>query len=210
MKKTHESLYNLIANENRDESVVLAINLLENKEITIKELYENVLSASLYNIVCNDGDKECIWREHIRSAIVRTIMECTTPYIINEKKPNNGLKVIVVCPSEEYHEIGAKMVHDFFELAGYQSIFVGANTPLDEIVSSVHFVKPDYLALSVTNYYNLVKAKRIVEAVKNELPSITVLAGGQAMNYENALKAVSADIHLSTLDDILKFKGDVK
>lgn len=73
---------------------------------------------------------------------------------------------------------------------------------------SVGFVKPDYLALSITNYYNLLKAKRIVEAVKKAFPNIIVLAGGQAMNYEGALEAVLADVHLKSLDDIISLKGE--
>lgn len=118
MKKIYKELYDSVTALKRDESILMAVALLAKNEITIKELYEDILGASLRSIICDEGDKECIWREHVRSAIVRTIIECTTPYIISQKKASNGLKVIVVCPSEEYHEIGAKMVHDFFELEG--------------------------------------------------------------------------------------------
>lgn len=35
----------------------------------------------------------------------------------------------VLCPPEEYHDLEARMVADFFTIAGFDTIYVGGNTP---------------------------------------------------------------------------------
>ena len=62
------------------------MELLENKEISIIELYENVLTMALYDIDCQEGDIECIWKEHVQTSIVRTIVELVYPYVLKEKE----------------------------------------------------------------------------------------------------------------------------
>jgi len=202
--KNKVKLRDLIHNENRNEAVKLAIHMLESKEITIVDLYEQVLAKTLQEIDCQEGDRECIWKEHIETAIVRTITEVAYPFIIQEieKLEPKNKRVVVLCPTEEYHEIGAKMAHDFFLLAGYDSIFIGANTPKEVALDAVTFLKPDYLAISVTNMYNVVNAKRIVETVKSINPTIKILTGGVAFMNERALESVQSDAHLTTFSSI--------
>lgn len=191
-----------ILQEDREKAVEIAIDLLESGT-SVLDLYNESRDA-LYSIECKEGDKHCIWREHIKTAIVRTIIEVSFPYVLKEAKTvdKKHKTVLVVCPPEEYHEIGAKMAHDFFVLSGYQSIFVGANTPLDVILDALEFTKPDYVAISVTNYYNIIKAKEIIQAIKDKNPNTTVLAGGQAFDHKDAFETVEADIHLKDFEGI--------
>lgn len=209
MNKNRKKLVELIHNENRNDAVLLAIQMLETKEISIVELYEEVLAKTLQEIDCQEGDRECIWKEHIETAIVRTITEVAYPFIIKELehiKPKNK-RVVVLCPTEEYHEIGAKMAHDFFLLSGYDSIFIGANTPKEVALDAVTFLKPDYLAISVTNMYNVVNAKRIVDSVKEINPTIRILTGGVAFSNDHALESVQSDAHLTTFESIQKLEA---
>lgn len=204
MNDNQLKLKEFIHNENRNDAVTLALQMLETKEISVIDLYEQVLAKTLQEIDCQEGDRECIWKEHIETAIVRTITEVSYPYIIKELEhvtPKNK-RVIVLCPTEEYHEIGAKMAHDFFLLSGYDSIFIGANTPKEVALDAVTFLKPDYIAISVTNMYNVVNAKKIVESVKQIHPTIKVLAGGVAFYNDHALESIQADAHLTTFASI--------
>lgn len=197
-------LIEFINKQDREKATLLAIKMLEEKEVKIVELYEEVLKKALYQIDCAEEDRECIWKEHIKTAIVRTIIEVTYPYILREKEKVKAKKkhVLVVCPPEEYHEIGAKMVHDYFLLNGYKSSFIGANTPVDVIIDSVLYTKPDFVAISVTNLYNIVNAKKLVERIKNTDKNIKVFAGGQALLKEGSLAAVNADYHLTDFQSI--------
>ncbi|MGD9886488.1 MAG: cobalamin-dependent protein [Bacilli bacterium] len=55
---------------------------------------------------------------------------------------------------------------------------MGANTPKHDILSAVSVFKPDYVAISVTNYYNLVVTKQITKAIKEKDPSVKIIVGG--------------------------------
>jgi methanogenic corrinoid protein MtbC1 len=190
--------------ESRNDAVRLAIRMLQEQEVSVVELYETILAKALQEIDCREGDKECIWKEHIETSIVRTIVENSYPYLIDaiERVPKKQKLVVVLCPEEEYHEIGARMAHDFFLLHGYDAVFIGANTPKDVAMDAVEILKPDYLAISVTNMYNVVHAKRIVQAAKALQPDLRILAGGVAFYNRNALESVGADYHLTSFQSI--------
>lgn len=198
------TLIKLIHDEKRSDAVLLAIEMLETKEVTVVELYEDILAKALQEIDCEEGDKECIWKEHIETAIVRTIIENCYPFIVKELSTvtPKEKRVIILCPEEEYHEIGAKMAHDFFLLYGYDAVFIGANTPKEVALDAVSILQPDYLAISVTNMYNLVRAKQIVQEVKTINPNIKILTGGTAFTSMTALESVQSDYHLSDFDSI--------
>jgi len=208
MNNVKEQILNLIRNENKSEAFIYSQNALKEKKLTIRELYEDVLRNALYEIDCLENDAECIWKEHVKSAIVRSIIEGSYTYVLEESKlvKKRNKKVLVVCPVEEYHEIGAKMAHDYFLLTGFDATFIGANTPLDVILNAVTYTKPDYLAISVTNYYNIINAKRIIEKVKSVKENIVILGGGQAFGSQDALDTCKVDIHIKTFDDIQGIK----
>lgn len=205
--KIYETLKKHLDDGNLEQSVLYSIDVIKNKRISIVDLYQDVLAKILNDISCDQSDEECIWYEHQRTAIVRNIVDALFPYLIEEKAASINQKVLVVCPSEEYHEIGAKMAADFFYLLGYETTFVGANTPLENIVSAVKMISPDYLAISVTNYYNIVSAKKIIESLRNINPNLKILAGGQAFLIEGAGDIVGVDQLVFSFDDIKALEG---
>jgi methanogenic corrinoid protein MtbC1 len=197
---------NLIKEEKRNKSVLLTLEMLEKKEIDIVTLYQDVLAKTLNDIDCDLMKEECIWKEHVKTAIVRTIVEVSYPYVIKEaaQTKRKNKKVVVVCPSEEYHEIGAKMVSDFFYIAGYDTTFVGANTPTDEVKSAMKYIKPDFLAISITDRYNLIKAIQIVKTVKNTHPTLKIIIGGPAVSEEEIRQQIQHDYYLTTYQSIVE------
>ncbi len=210
MNPYYPKFLDLVNHENKDEAMLYVLDLLKEKKIELYDLYDFFLRPVLNEFVCNSEDEEiCIWKEHVRTSIVRTILESTYPYLIEVKKtvkPNNQ-KVVVVCPSEEFHEVGAIIVTNYFTLAGFDAQYIGANTPKGDIVSAVKALKPDYLALSVTNYYNLVVTKQITEQVKGLFPNVKVILGGNAFSKPGALDHLVYDYHLKTKEDIFKLGG---
>jgi methanogenic corrinoid protein MtbC1 len=199
-----------INGEERNKAVLYALELLSKKEITIVSLYQDALSVILHHIDCDLEPEECIWKEHVKSAIVRTIIDASFPFVIEEstkvKKVNK--KILVVCPSEEYHEIGAKMAYNFFLMHGYDAIFIGANTPTAEIISAVKYTNPDYLAISVTDKYNVIKARQVVSSVKEIKEELKILIGGIAFSDESVRNQINHDFYLTDYESIGKM-GDI-
>jgi len=206
----YQNFVTYLDHEEKDQAIQYALSLLSSNELSLEELYLKVLAPSLSNFHCENEDESiCIWKEHARTSIVRTILEATYPYVI-ERKKNIQLKnktIMVFCPSEEYHEIGAIIVAHFLSLAGYDARYIGANTPKNNIVSAVEVLKPDYVAISVTNYYNLVVTKKITDEIKSLYPNVKVIVGGQAFSHPNALAQVNYDYYLSSLIDLSQLEG---
>jgi methanogenic corrinoid protein MtbC1 len=198
--------------QDKEHCVSFVLDKLSKNKIDIVTLYEEILTPSLREQFCRESGAEiCIWEEHVRTSIVRTVIECCYPYLIGERdrlySPGKKGQVIVTCPSEEYHEIGARMVADFFTLCGYDVTFVGANTPREEVFSALAFIKPVFVAISVTNYYNLVVARKMVNRLK-EIRTETdgefkIIVGGVAFQ-DNTSSAgeMGADRLLITFADI--------
>jgi len=201
-----------IEKEDKESAVEYAINLLNEGKIDILTLYRDILSPSLNNMFCNVDEKEiCVWREHVRSSIVRTIIECAYPYVIKERE-KRGIKrknqsAIVVCPQEEYHEIGARMAADFYTLLGFDTVFVGANTPKEDFVSAINVLKPKYVVISVTNYYNIVNAERAIKKLRQKANyDLRIIVGGYAFkSNKEVYKKIGADYLLDTFGEIEEF-----
>lgn len=199
-----------IQKEDREKCVRLVLAALEQKEVDIPTLYEDILRPALTEISADDKPQEIqIWREHVQTSIVRTILECCYPYVIKERDENgqakNGLTVLIICPAEEYHETGARMVTDYFTLCGYNAVFVGGNTPREDFISALDYINPAYVAISVSNYYHTVAAERTIRLIKEKKPDTAILVGGYAFNRNPALyKEIGADYYLSGYSDICK------
>lgn len=209
MDKLYERVLDLIKNEDRENALDLCMKSLENNEISVVELYESILAPALNNIIDeNEGDEEkLIWKEHVRSGIVRTIIECTYPYVLRERNKIGKFKnksVIVMCPKFEDHELGARMVSDFFTILGYKTTFIGSNTPETTILKALETIQPTYVCISVTNYYNLVSTKKTIEKIKNTLDfKAKFVLGGYAFTSDpSLLNKVGGDILLRNFQDI--------
>ena len=214
-----EELYNKILKalqkEDKDLALTLSIDALDKGIVTIVELYEMILGPGLNSIIDEyEEDEELIWREHVRSGIIRSIIEAAYPSVLKESKQLDTSKgrVTVMCPDYEDHELGAKMVADFFTLEGYDSTFIGAKTPQKTILKAIDIVKPKYLCISVTNHYNLISVKRTIDMIKENIDENPLfLLGGSAFNSNpDAYKAVGGDLLLNNYNDIKNLHKEVE
>lgn len=148
-------------------------------QMPVHDLYEEVIRKTLYEV----GE---LWElnlisvatEHLASAIVEAIMN--ELYLTTVHKEKGEGKVVVTCVENEFHQIGIKMVSDIFELNGWNSFFLGANTPTHELISFAEFVKPDLLAISLSIYFNIPVLEKMIWKIDEEIPNLSILVGGQA------------------------------
>ncbi len=194
--------------EDKEKAFALCLGALARKETGIPELYENILAPALNRIIVGETNQaEMIWQEHAQSAIVRSIIEAAYPYVLSERQQRGLIRddqVLVFCPQEENHEIGARMAADFFLIWGYQVTFLGSNTPEKTLASAIERLKPRYLSISVSNYFNLVAAKKTIGQIRAvHGDKITILAGGYAFNHRPAAAfEVGADFLVRSFADI--------
>jgi methanogenic corrinoid protein MtbC1 len=164
---------------NADHSETLAMALEVNDPAGFASFLLEVIQPSMYEIgrLWEKGTIS-VAQEHLASSIVGRIM--SQLYTMNVSvKPTRGRAVITAAPNE-FHELGAWMVSDLLELDGWQIRYLGANTPLEDLLNLLEAYKPQLLALSVTMPFNLNTAKKIITAVreKESLLSMKIMVGG--------------------------------
>lgn len=206
----YKRFFTLLEEENKDEAVMFILNLLNTHQSTIEEIYFDYLIPSIQQIFYEESAENLIWHEHTRTAITRTIIEATYPYVIQRRKdalPINKL-VMIACPKEEYHEIGALIAMHLFALKGYQVQYLGANTPRKEILSAMAVMNPAIVVLSVTNLFNIVETKELTQLIKSTYPKTILMLGGNAFQDPHTLSQINHDVYLHSLKDILSFEGN--
>ncbi len=211
MNKYYDEFIKIFDANDKDECLFYCIEGIDKGKFTIPELYEEILKPALYNIdTCPASDPGCIWKEHLKTSIVRTIVEGIYPYVIKLGREQERLnkKIILVNPEKEYHEIGLRMISDFFQISGYDVIYVGTNTPRMQICEAIRSEKPDCIAISVTDYYLIFEAKKIIQQIKeNCKKDIKVILGGQAFKKNRHLvEEIGADMYLETYNDVVELR----
>jgi methanogenic corrinoid protein MtbC1 len=150
-----------------------------------KDLYLNLFQRALYRI----GD---LWElnripvavEHLAAAITERLLALVHPQVFS--RPVWDRSVIVACVAGELHQLGGRMVTDLFEMGGWRGHFLGADTPLADILGLVDARKPDMLGLSLSIYSNLPSLLGVLDAVTRAHPELPVLVGGQALRWGGA------------------------
>ena len=133
-------------------------------------------------------------QEHFCTAATQMVMSQLYPYIFSGEHKNRRL--VAACVGGELHEIGARMVADFFEMEGWDTYFLGANTPPESIVATVQDRKADILALSATMTFHVNKVADIIALLRSKEGSTRthVLVGGYPFNLSRFLwQKVGAD-----------------
>lgn len=183
----------LLARE-RDRAMKTVLDAVENGT-DVREIYEHVFQVTQWEIGRLWQHNEVnVAQEHYCTAVTQLVMSRLYPYIFNHKK--NGLVFVGTSVGDELHELGIRMIADFFELDGWDTYFLGANTPLESIIETAVHEKAHVVGISVTITYHINEAKRIIAAVKSrpELSETKVLVGGYPFNLDHKLwKKVGAD-----------------
>jgi MerR family transcriptional regulator, light-induced transcriptional regulator len=148
--------------------------------ISVIQLYLGVIQDSQYRIgqMWEEG-KITVSQEHLATGISQlaiaqlySMMPRTTPF---------GMKVVIACVPGETHDMGARILADFFEMAGFDVRYLGADVPVGDIVNAVERFEPSLIALSATMTYNLPAFQETVAALRDEFgDDVLIAAGGQA------------------------------
>lgn len=216
VEELYEMLLIALKEHDKEKAVKISIEALENKVVDIITLYESIIGPALNNVIDEFEDEDMlIWQEHIRSEIIISIIENAYLYVLkerDERKIKIDKKVMVLCPKFEDHLIGAKMVTDIFTIAGYETVFLGANTPWKTIIKSIESIRPDIISMSVTNFYNLIESKKTIDSIRAEFDyKIEFILGGYAFKGSiDTYKKIGGDIYLEKLEDIYSLAEEVR
>lgn len=163
--------------------------------LPVKAAYTDIFQASQEELGRRwmSGDIS-VAQEHFCTAATQAIMSLLYPQIF--ATPRNGKRLVAASVGGELHEIGIRMLADFFELEGWDSYYLGANTPPASIVAALRDRKASLLCLSATMAYNLSGIESVITRVRETFPegAIRILVGGGPFNVSPDLwRRIGAD-----------------
>jgi methanogenic corrinoid protein MtbC1 len=122
-------------------------------------------------------------QEQIATQITQTVLARLASALEHEVAQTARLALVSGTP-HELHAIGARMVADFLEAAGWEVLLLGPDAPQEEIVAVARDRRPDVVALSTSLSFNLLAAGRVFSALRAQCsPPPLLVAGGRA--YED-------------------------
>ncbi|MDX9723699.1 MAG: cobalamin-dependent protein [Myxococcota bacterium] len=139
-------------------------------------------------------------QEHLATAIVSRVMS-TLFSGIALPEPHRG-RAMVTCAAGELHELGGRMVADALELDGWDTDYLGANTPIADVLDAVERNRPRVLGISVAMPFHLTQAVELISALRERFRSDSprIMLGGRAMAFAPLLwKQAGADGLASTV-----------
>ena len=121
-------------------------------------------------------------QEHYCTAATQLIMSQLYPHIFETEK--NGRTMVATCVAGDLHEIGVRMVSDFFEMGGWDTFYLGANAPTASVLELLGEREADVLAVSATITPHVRAVASLIDAVRSSEVgrSIKIIVGGYPFN----------------------------
>lgn len=150
-------------------------------------------------------DEMTIAQEHFVTSVIRQIMER-----MHDRRAATGRTarrektVVAACVGEELHEIGIRMVAEFFEMDGWNVYYIGANAPAKSILAAVTDRKADVVALSITMPSRLAGLRYLIRSLRADeaTAQVKIIVGGFPFTVMPDLgKRVGADAVAKDAED---------
>ncbi len=163
--------------------------------VPVKEVYLHVFQPAQYEIGrLWQTNRITVAEEHFCTAATQLIMSQLYPYVFATAK--NGRTLIATGVAGDLHEIGVRMVADFFEMEGWSTYYLGANTPHASVIAIIAERQAEVLAISATIPYHVEAVRQLIRAVRRHPAArpVKILTGGYPFNRDPDLwRNVGAD-----------------
>jgi methanogenic corrinoid protein MtbC1 len=184
----------LVLNADRQKARAVIYGLLKTG-CSIKEIYQHIFQNTQYEIgLLWQTNRISVAHEHYCTAVTQAIIAGLYDEVFWTVKETK--KMIGCAVSGELHEMGIRMLTDFFELEGWDTYYLGANMPDANLIMAACEQNADLLAISVTTPFNLGKAELLIRKIRSnsQLDKLKILVGGYAFNTTPHLwKQIGAD-----------------
>lgn len=141
-------------------------------------LYQRVIAPAMWRI----GD---LWEhgaisvadEHLATALTHQAMAgIYGPSLSHKARPG---RILMAAVEGEQHALGLRMAADVVELAGYETIYLGADVPTADLLQAVTARSPNLVGLSATMPSSIPALDRAIAEIRCVNPNLIVLIGGQ-------------------------------
>jgi len=159
----------------------MVLDALEAGTFGIQEIFEGVLAPALREMgrLWYLGEAS-VSDEHFATVVTNQVLGAITSAYPRREK--NGRTVVLTTVAGEAHSIGIQLVAASFQLDGWQTVCLGANTPVEGFVEFVSRVNADVVLLSATLNTARNAAAAMIAALRAEVPDLIIVVGGAAFS----------------------------
>jgi len=203
--ETYNNYFNSLINGAKHECVAIVDEVIKTN-VPVEIIYTQLFQRSLYQVgEYWEMNKISVATEHMATAITENLMIRLQPQLFSTER--TGKKAVIACVANEYHQVGAKMIADIFEMNGWDGYFIGANTPIADLIRFLEGKNPDLIGLSLSIYYNLPELENTLVKIRQHFPDLPVMVGGQAFRWGGTeiIQKYSNVTYLSSAEDLRKF-----
>ena len=209
VKMISEAVYlhylNALLDGDKTQCTQIVQRLIQNN-VSIKEIYMELFQRSMYRIGQMWEKEKCsIADEHVATNITEGLIELVSTSFVNENKI--GRMALITCIDKEFHDLGARMVAGYFSANGWNTMYVGSNTPEPEIIRLIQDKRPDVVGISSSFYMNINRLIKLVQTIKENFPEQEILVGGQALSedHSNILSGYENVSYITCLNGLDKY-----
>lgn len=167
----------------------------------LREVYESVLAPVQREVGSRwQHGQITVAVEHYCTAVTQLVMAQLHPHVF--ATPRNGLRLVATSARGNLHEVGIRMVSDVFELEGWDTYYLGANTPDEAVVAAVADTAADLLLVSATLPDHVAAVRDLIAAMRatQTTRDVPVIVGGPPFTDITAVE-VGADAVAHQVDD---------
>lgn len=165
--------------------------------VSVKDIYLHVFQPTQREIGrLWQTNQLNVAQEHYCTAATQLIMAQLYPRLFRTEK--NGRRMVATSISGELHELGIRIITDFFEMEGWDTYYLGANCPTSGILQALAERDAHVLAISATMTFHIRAVENLIASVRasERFRVVKILVGGYPFNVEPALwKRVGADAY---------------
>jgi methanogenic corrinoid protein MtbC1 len=163
----------------------------------LEAIYVDVLAASQHEVGALWQRAEIsVAQEHYCTAVSQSIMAGLNTRLFGP--PRAGPSLLAACVEGNQHEFGLRMLADVFEMRGWNTVYLGASLPCEQLVEAAAAAAPDVVALSASMELQLPGLERLVQALRANASTrrTPILVGGHAFDHDSELwRRTGADGH---------------
>jgi methanogenic corrinoid protein MtbC1 len=134
---------------------------------------------------------------YITASVSAEITHLHDRFVADNRPASPGGKTVIVASAEgDLHEIGIRMIADFFEFDGWNTYYIGPNTPALSLLRAARDRKADVIALSCTMPSFLSKVHYLIRSLRADpgTAQTKIIVGGHPFAVDPGLwKQLGAD-----------------
>lgn len=183
----------LLLDGRRQEAMQVITSEVE-RGLPVGDAYVDVLQPVMYEVGrLWQTDEIDIATEHYVTAATQLLMARLFPQAMATRRISRSM--VGCCLGSELHELGMRMVCDFFEFEGWDTYFLGAITPPGSLIKVIRDRRPDLVCISATMAFGLPAIRSLIRELRatSDVPPRIMVGGLPFLINPDLANVVGAD-----------------